>query len=444
MKKYKKILILLFIALSFPIIPILTSCSNNNKNNVNFYIKSSIGDNICFQNDNVELSVVSNLENLESYQFSWECPQLNNYEFSNSFVINFPTNEIGQFDVKVYIYQNNNVIASLSYKLIVNKRESTPEYNLVLKCDNKINYYGENVTIVSSLESYNNFIPDNLKYRWYLNDEYLNNLDTSSITLSTMKVGKNVVKLMVYDNDVMLSENSIEISILEKDNNKLNIPTTEELHINSDVRTDYFYSDFCLSSSQFKTKFNDYGLLNSLSLLAYMLCDSNDFINSNSYNNIELKLLKNNNYNVIQIEISANVKTNVESINNVGKKLPFSSISESFDGVNLISGDQIKLNFEIVRSNSNLSSYGQDKIEPSNIFIGTTLQDLFIWNKIGVPVKLAYTSNEFVVNTKLYKNNSLVKSGTDNRCFIPFIYYATRECYPASSGYFLGQINCVK
>lgn len=175
-----------------------------------------------------------------------------------------------------------------------------------------------------------------------------------------------------------------------------------------------------------------------------MLCDSNDFINSNSYNNIELKLLKNNNYNVIQIEISANVKTNVESINNVGKKLPFSSISESFDGVNLISGDQIKLNFEIVRSNSNLSSYGQDKIEPSNIFIGTTLQDLFIWNKIGVPVKLAYTSNEFVVNTKLYKNNSLVKSGTDNRCFIPFIYYATREYYPASSGYFLGQINCVK
>lgn len=240
MKKYKKILILPFIALSFPIIPILTSCSNNTKNNVNFYIKSSTGDNICFQNDNVELSVVSNLENLESYQFSWECPQLNNYEFSNSFVINFPTNEIGQFDVKVYIYQNNNVIASSSYKLIVNKRESTPEYNLVLKCDNEINYYGENVTIVSSLESSNNFIPENLKYRWYLNDEYLNNLDTSSITLSTMKVGKNVVKLKVYDNDVMLSENSIEISILEKDNNKLNIPTTEELHINSDVRTDYF------------------------------------------------------------------------------------------------------------------------------------------------------------------------------------------------------------
>lgn len=446
MKRKKIFLILSLSTISLPLIPILTSCSSKNNddkpNNINISIKSNILNNTCFQNDNVELEIITNIDNLDNYQIKWFSPQLNNYQFPNSSIITFPTNKVGEFDIYVSLVQNDIIVASSSYKLII-KELVIPEYNLALNPSKTEVYYGEEVNITASLSSSDGIIPENLVYKWYVNGELNNSFTSAEFSTSELNIGNNTIKLEIYSNNSLLCENSTIINVVEKPVESLSFPTMEELHINGDVRYYYVYSGLTLTNAQFKNKFNEYGLLQSLSLLAYMLCDSNDFINSNNYENIELKLLKNDNFNNIKIEISATVKTSVAKITNITNKIPFAAISQG-ENIDLVGGDKIRLSFEISRTNTSNTYYNQNKINPENIIPGTITKDLFFWNKIGRSPLLAYTSNEFSVYSEFYKNDKLEKYGPDTRSFIPFIYYAESEYTPGTAGYYLGQTTCIK
>lgn len=426
-------------------IPFLGSCSSKTTTQkIDLNIVSNLNNYICYIGDEIKLIADMNTNDIGDYRFEWSCQELDGFDLGNEVEIVFPTDNSGEYNISLAVFNHNNqIIAQAKYTLIIksNPQQTTPNYSLSLQPSKSEINFGDQVVIDSSLtpsEQTNN----SLLYKWFINNTLIvEELNKTSITISDFNIGKNLIGLEIYLNNELIAQNQIEINVLES-NNSLLIPTREQLHIDDNIRTDYVYSDFRLSQNNFKTKFNEYGLLESLSLLGYMLIDSDDFINSNNYENIQIKLIKNHDFSNIEIQISGTLKQNI-SLDGVGKKLPFSPISEGFNGMNLVGGDNVQFNFEIQKTNPNSTYYNLNQIDPNNIIIGTTLTDLFKWNKIGSTVKLAYTANEFTVNSTLYKNGKIIRFGNENRCFIPFIYYASREYPPISSGHFLGQTSCV-
>lgn len=324
-----------------------------------------------------------------------------------------------------------------------------PNYSIALSVDKTTLDVNESILIRSSIES-NIELSNDLYYQWIVNDEIkLTEINKTTYEFSESNPSNYTITLKVLDTNMnLLTSNSINITVKTSESipEKLEMPTEADLHIEGNIFNYYSYGGSTTFNKQtFLNKLNEYGVLNSISLLAYMCVDTDYFINPTNFENIKLSLMKNDNFNDIEIKINASVKPTINSISNFGKNLPF-SISEGWEGTNLNANDNIEFIIRCYRSNASTMS-GQNKFDTNKIVDGISLSGDFIWNKLTSKsgVNMAYTS-EFDVDTKLSINNKLIKQSIgQNRLYTPFVYYAeTDPNYWRQSGYWFGQKDSIR
>lgn len=219
----------------------------------------------------------------------------------------------------------------------------------------------------------------------------------------------------------------------------IQIPTPIDLKIDKDVKSDYISSSAKFNATKRNQLLNEYGVLNTFSLMTYIYADSNVF-NNDMFSDISIKLLENNDYNYLKFSISGVAK---KDINDFGK-FPFTDLKPNLDKkpLNLKVGNEVEVIFEYNRKNSsqmNQNSFDTGKISfDKNTSLLT--QDI-TWRKINKSLKIGYT-NEFdsSVTIKL-NNNQWIKTPFGNRTLITFMYFVNDEYNSDYNGNYVAQTS---
>ena len=160
---------------------------------------------------------------------------------------------------------------------------------------------------------------------------------------------------------------------------------------------------------------NNYGVVRTFALVNKIIHDSL-FVDL-GFQNTTITM-SNSHFDNITFTITG---TATKDVANWGKKkLPLSGIVEDWEGVNIVTGDQLELQIKYIRV-SNSPNKGTDTFNTSQVSWtpNVTGYETFTWNNINIDYKM-YTP-EFTNQSIIKKNSTIVKQGNDNRVHLMFV-----------------------
>ena len=168
---------------------------------------------------------------------------------------------------------------------------------------------------------------------------------------------------------------------------------------------------------------NKYGVVRTFALVNKIIHDSL-FVDL-GFQNTTITM-SNSNFNNITFTITG---TATKDVANWGKKkLPLSGIVEGWEGVNIVTGDQLELQIKYIRV-SDSPNKGTDSFDTSKVSWTPTVTgyETFAWNNINIDYKM-YTP-EFTNQSIIKKNSTIVKQGNDNRVHLMFVNHNNGNNY---------------
>ncbi len=254
---------------------------------------------------------------------------------------------------------------------------------------------------------------DNLSVNWKVCDESSRSI-TFNITLYNSNNNKGSIDKTIIFNDFK-----------EKQWTTSQMPSDSELLINQIKKPNGTINTGSISVQNAINVLNKYGVTRSFALVNKIVSDS--LFNDLSFNNVSVSMT-NINFNTLTFVISG---TSTQSISNWGqKKIPVSSIIESWSGATINTGDNVELTIKYDR-NSSSRNRGSDIFDSSqitwlpNVWGTNTIR----WREIDVDYKM-YTT-EFSSWASVKVNNKVIKqsSSADNRVFFMFVNHYNGNDY---------------
>lgn len=203
---------------------------------------------------------------------------------------------------------------------------------------------------------------------WYITpNENITNYNSLDCIVNLSNIGNHVLNCKITHDNKTWNATNFNFNVDKKPS--LLLPINEDLLIDTQKPLKYCGwvpikkdKDFLLCN-----KLNEYGVLNTFSLITKIYADST-IMNSNDFNNINVSLLENNNYDYFKFEITGQSNKKINGFS----RFPFAALIQGWSGYDLNANNNVKVVFEYMRSPTSTMN-GTNKFDLSDINFGDNL-----------------------------------------------------------------------